>query len=1085
MISAYLDRLFVAPPRAFGPTPLWWWSGGAVTRERIRWQMQRFDSGGIHNLVVINLAPAGPTVGAMPDDPPWFSDLWWERFADTCEIAAELDMRIWFYDQIGFSGANVQGVVTRHHPEAAGRGLRSHLVRVDGGRVRLPRGHELLGAFDVSGRRIATHDDGVLDVPDDETVRAVTTVPSAFDYLSRSAVSLLLDTIHGEFDRRLPQYLGNVIAGSFQDELPATNSWSVGFAEEFRLRRGYDLLDHLALLWERRDARALKVRGDYYAVRGALSEEALFRPLAQWHEERGMLLGADQSNPARAGYPTQATQIYTDYFRAHRWYSAVGSDHEGDAKVHSSMAHLYDHERVWIESFHSSGWGGTLEDTYDWLLPFLRSGANLYNPHASYFDTHGGWFEWAPPSTDWRQPYWAHYPAFSRAVARIAAMMTWGSYDAQVAVLHPTATAQALLTLDTPVDHFGTGQLGGAYADLDRTQRDYLDLCGSNNWFHTRLGGLDRAGISFDVIDDASVQAADLDGAAFAVRQQRYSVVVLPSARVLETETARQLLRLLDAGGRVVVVGRAPTLAAGTDGDDMLVKRLARDPRIVGVQDAEAAVATLGNARGHASSDVPLLVRRDGADGVALVTAAYPNASGYPLRGDTWLWPDYDFDPARYEPRRTVRIEAPLAKAEIWDPASGVRRRAEVTRLDGRSSTVDVALDDAPAVLLVWREEHPPGGPGRDTESNDRSTTLRAAGRAGAADSTELSRTVELTDWTGELVPTMDNYWGDLAIPAGRSVAQLEVWTMGWTQADQPQEATWTEVKATFGQRVRVLDAVPVAQAPPPLGPKEVAEVLAGARPLADGWTVKTYSNSRGREKEAGLLGNKGLVPEEFVHVTAPASGEAAVVRAVVRTSRPGEADLVVGAGAGKLVWWNGREVSGTTSHASVARVTADEVNVLEYQLGPSEHLPTMTISAEPPTLGSFFALVRPGGFGDRPEFMRLANDAAPTGNVTYRRAFSVRAPVNTARLIVGAATGLSVLLDGQQIARQEKVEYYESSWGDNPMYFSHDLSSRLAPGEHMLEVRTDSYDSRDVVFVDLVVQHDGGVTVVVSGPGW
>ena len=37
------------------------------------------------------------------------------------------------------------------------------------------------------------------------------------------------------------------------------------------------------------------------------------------------------------------------------------------------MAHLYGHERVWIEAFHSSGWGGTLEDTYDWLLPFLRS----------------------------------------------------------------------------------------------------------------------------------------------------------------------------------------------------------------------------------------------------------------------------------------------------------------------------------------------------------------------------------------------------------------------------------------------------------------------------------------------------------------------------------------------------------------------------------------------------------------------------------------------------------------------------------------------------------------------------------------
>ena len=31
------------------------------------------------------------------------------------------------------------------------------------------------------------------------------------------------------------------------------------------------------------------------------------------------------------------------------------SDHEGDSKLHSSLAHLYGHDKVWIESFHSSG----------------------------------------------------------------------------------------------------------------------------------------------------------------------------------------------------------------------------------------------------------------------------------------------------------------------------------------------------------------------------------------------------------------------------------------------------------------------------------------------------------------------------------------------------------------------------------------------------------------------------------------------------------------------------------------------------------------------------------------------------------
>ena len=97
--------------------------------------------------------------------------------------------------------------------------------------------------------------------------------------------------------------------------------------------------------------------------------------------------------------------------------ASPGSDHHGDAKIHSSLAHHYDRPRVWIESFHTSGWGGTLEETFDWLLPWLGAGANLYNPHATYYSTRAGWWEWAPPATDWRQPYWRHYDVFARAVA--------------------------------------------------------------------------------------------------------------------------------------------------------------------------------------------------------------------------------------------------------------------------------------------------------------------------------------------------------------------------------------------------------------------------------------------------------------------------------------------------------------------------------------------------------------------------------------------------------------------------------------------------------------------------------------------
>jgi hypothetical protein len=1056
VLSPALRQLFENPPRDFGPTPLWWWSGGKVTRERLAWQLRAFAKGGVHNLVVINLAPAGPTFGAPADDPAWFGEEWWARFTDTCEIAAELGTRLWFYDQIGFSGANVQGGVTRRHPEAAGLTLRCRDVRVFRGSVALGDAETPLAAYAPGGRRLDLSVDGRIAAPDGREARLVTAVPTAFDYLDPHAVCLLMDTVHHAYDRRVPEYLGTVIAGSFQDELPGTNAWSRRFADEFRARRGYDLLDHLpALFGTDAGVPEGKIRADYYAVRAQLTEEALFRPLAAWHRERGLLLGSDQSHPARAGYPAQSTQIYTDYFRTHRWYGAAGSDHHGDAKVHSSMAHLYGHERVWIEAFHSSGWGGTLEDTYDWLLPFLRSGANLYNPHASYFGTAGGWFEWAPPSTDWRQPYWKQYPAFSRAVARICSIMSWGGYAAEVAVLHPTATMQALVPLDAPVQHFGDGRLGDGHARADETQRHYLDLCGTNNWLGPHAGALDRHGIAFDVVDDDSVRRAEAVDGALRIRDLAYRAVLLPSASVLEEETARRLAELLDAGGRVVVVGRPPATAAGRSGDDTVVAALLAHPRLERVGGPEAGAEAVADAAGHATGEVPLLVRRQGKEAVALVTAAFPEIGTHPLRprGST------------PEPVRTssVTVRAGVAEAEVWDPATGSRTPARVTVSDGGAlSTIEVPLDGAPAALVVWREGRPAPTP---------SPTGRAV------------RVLDLSaGWHGRLVPTMDNTWGDLALPAGTSVEEPQIWTMEWTGG-----GAWQRARVTYGNRVRVLPPVPLDRVPEPLDAVCAQRVLAGELPLVppeSGWDVGVYSSSRGIPDQGGLLGTKGLVNEEFVRVPVPVGATAARVRVIVETGRRGPAELHVGAEAVKRVWWNGEPLDLDGGYVASARVTVvRDRNVLEYELSGAQDRPSTISAAAGTPLGSFFCLTEPGGLGPRPRFMRPPDGVRPDGRIGYRA--RLRVPAGDARtvLVVGAASAVTVLLDGEVVARQEKVEYYEADWGAVPMFFRHE--PRIGAGEHTLEVVADSADVRDAVFVDLVARSGSGVTSLVSGAGW
>ncbi|TDD44941.1 hypothetical protein E1286_25480 [Nonomuraea terrae] len=662
------------PPAAYSPAAIWWWSGEPLRRERLRWQLERLVAGGVRNLVILNLAPSGPMFGADADDPPFLSEAWWELLDGVCADAYELGAHLWFYDQLGFSGADLQARLVVERPEFAGQWL----------------------------------------APDGSVTSR------GFDYLSREACAVLLDRVHGEFERRVGHWFGRVIAGSFQDELPTLPTWSARFAEEHLARRGeafsLDKPDWLA----------------YQRTRAELAEEAFFRPLAAWHERHGLINGCDQQDPARGGHPVEGVQLYADYARTHRWFGAPGSDHHGDARLHASLAHLYGRPRTWIEAFHSSGWGGTLEETFDWLLPWLRAGATLYNPHAVYYTTRRGWWEWAPPSTDWRQPYWRHHRVFADAVTRLCAVLSQGRHACDVAVLLPTATAQA-----------GTG-LASVDADAARAQEVYREIVGDMAWFATKPGVLDRLCLDADVIDEDSVRRAAVEDGRLAVSTEAYRAVVLPAATELDDDVAARLAAFAAAGGLLVTVGALPAALEGA----------AR--HVASAAELGEALADLPR---RVEAPVPALVREVGQTTLVFLTATHPMASrigvGRPdERGVElgWLDASIDFDPARYarEMRVTVRgVSGTPRLARLFD--GGEPMALPCTR-DGDVVEVVVPFDDGPAALLVF----------------DGTAAEPAPPRPAYPVETDLG-----DEWDVELVPTVDDTWSDFGGGAG-----VERWTL-------------------------------------------------------------------------------------------------------------------------------------------------------------------------------------------------------------------------------------------------------------------------------------------------------------------
>ena len=581
-------------------------------------------------------------------------------------------------------------------------------------------------------------------------------------------------------------------------------------------------------------------------------------------------------------------------------------------------------------------------------------------------------------------------------------------------------------------------------------------------------------GVDFDILDDDSVAHGSVEPEALRIKDFSFTTVILPSCDRLETDTAQRLLEFVEAGGRLIVVGRPPAASAGRSGDDTVVGALAAHPGVTRLADAHELPQTLSGTSSFISADSPVRARRAAGEGVAFVPAAFPNASAYPLRTDTWLWHDYDFDPSRYRPSATVHIAAELSDVEIWNPATGERRPARTTpTADGTDIHVD--FRGAPALFVAWRE-------------GVRAPTAAPAGGP-------VLQTMPLDDgWDGALVPTLDNTWGDFARPASPTPADLEIWSMDWAETLEPGRPTepWRRVKVGFGNEVLTLGPLSLDDTVPPLTGSAIESIRAGRADLGGdhpGWRTRVHSSTRGIEKDrTSPLGPKGRVPEEFVTVESPDAGEAAQIRTLIQLPDSGTYEIIIGAAAAKQLWVNGSRV-GVDDGAYLLRATVElphRLNVLEYRVGADERPPGLSLTKDRRTMGTFHAVAAPGTFPDRPEFIHPRPDLDIGDAVTYRTVLDIPSAVAAATLVTGAASALEVRIDGLPVARQEKVEYYESEWGADPMFFSHDLTSALSPGRHILELVSFTDDTRNGVYADLIVRHaDGTVSAVVSSPAW
>lgn len=1068
---SFLDH-FSSPDPAYSPAPIWWWSGEPLEVNRLCWQMDQLVAMGVYNVVILNLAPSGPLYGCDADDPPFLSEAWWAVFKQVCDHARAIGMRIWFYDQIGFSGANFQAELVAQHPEFSAEALYSASVEGSGElRVRCPGDGRPIAAYVVP---LELGDPAAIEpiyvpIADGEArwqaavpsrLRLVYALRQGFDYFSPQACDRLLDTVHREFARRVPEHIGTTIVGSFQDELPNLPTWGATFAASFAAAYGYALTERIHALFDEGGPAEQRVRLDYHRHRAALAEAAFFKPFFAWHQQYGLICGFDQQGPAREGKPIACVGKYADYMQTHRWYGAPGCDLHGHEKIHSSLAFLYDRPRVWIEGFHSTGWGGSLEETFDWLIPWLRAGATLYNPHAVYYSVRKGWWEWAPPSTCWRQPYAMHYRGFADAISRLTRLLAQGVHEAEVAVLFPTATVQAALGVERP------------FPEAEAAQAAVLELMGEMSWLHMWSGVLDRACLDYHFFDDESIARAEIAADKLVYRGVTFGTVILPRVTVLDAATTRKLSAFVRAGGRLYAVGAWPRAEAC--GDDESIRALhdacaqSATARCFSTMDElEVALAELPR---KVRAPVPTLHRRLGEAGnlhVLFVPATALMATENPAGiGGRWFERErVEINHARYLRQATLHLADAPPTVYRWDPLSG-----RTVVLPSTAGAVALDFQDAPCAVLVW---------------DDRERV--AADQSGPA--LQLARAIALDGrWLAEYRPTLNapGIYVDIGESADAQAYLPKTWRVKWRRGVVDVEAALANGLSSddvawlgFGTRAWCIGPLAVEMLPQPAADP-------GGYPPAD-WQPVMYSLERGIHKDpihSYTLGPKGHVPEEFMHFGELKAGQGVQVRTVVSVAHEQAAILAIGAAAHKLAWVNGQAFE----QADDKYLWMQPVNL---KAGANSIEFRLVARQATPRLRAHWCVLRPGTEAAfvRPERIIAPGEPQAGTQLRFKRAFILPVPLSSGRMQVAVAGVARVYLDGQLLGRQGGFDPYAISIRVQP----YDLPP-LGAGPHEIVVEVTDigaavatfFGASTSVLVDVQARlQDGAQFELISDEHW
>ncbi len=549
------NRIFKNPPSEYRGTPFWAWNGD-LKEEYLLEQIEAFKKmglGGAHMHV-----RTGLTLEYLGKD-----------FMDRIKLCTEKfkkeKMLAWLYDEDRWPSGAAGGIVTKNKDFRLKHLLLTRNTRPDN------EFNTLLACYDI-----VLDENGYIDryerINENDTACGMKWYAYQYiscggdgwfngqaylDTLSKKAVGKFIEVTHEAYAKKVGKEFGKTIPAIFTDEpnwsykenVIFSNGnknvrfpWTYGFAEEYKKRYGFDLLDYLPeVFWELKDG---KVSPHRYYINDLATElfvSAFADQIGKWCEKHDLLF---TGHMLHEGTLEMQTVCVGDCMRSYRGFGLPGIDmlcnyHEYvTAKQCQSAVRQYDRCGMLSELYGVTNWDHDFrghKHQGDWQAAL---GVTTRVHHLAYYSMEGEAKRDYPASISYQSPWYEQYKYVEDHFARVNTALTRGKADVKVGVIHP---------IETYWLHRGP-------ADVTS------EVCAQiENNFQSLAKWLLFGTVDFDYICEGLLpELCKKASNPLKVGAMKYDVIIVPACETLRTTTLERLEAFKANGGRVIFMGEAP-----------------------------------------------------------------------------------------------------------------------------------------------------------------------------------------------------------------------------------------------------------------------------------------------------------------------------------------------------------------------------------------------------------------------------------------------------------------------------------------------------------------------------------------------